>query len=82
MSTAVAKIKPKPFIHVKYNCYYCEREHSFVCNCGHRHDEHSQFGGCQIPGCDCSKYDQTRQRMWGESKEEFDNRTLLSKRRP
>jgi len=75
MSTAVRE-RQKPFIHVRYSCLICPCDHAYVCNCGHRHDEHMQSSGCQVEGCQCTQYDQTRQRMVGESQEMFDKRTL------
>lgn len=70
--------KHKMFTHVRVTCFYCERDHAWVCNCGHKHTEHTLFGGCTQ--CDCDRYDQSGRRMFGETQEDFEKRTLRKRR--
>lgn len=35
-------------------------QHTFVCNCGHHHAEHTFAAGCRL--CSCERYSQTLQR--------------------
>jgi hypothetical protein len=39
-------------------CRHCDREHAYLCDCGHHHSDHIVACGCRKPGCECLSYSQ------------------------
>jgi hypothetical protein len=58
------------------SCAYCSSDHTYVCDCGHRHDDHIYSGGCKASFCKCPGYTQRRQRRPAETQKEFEHRVL------
>lgn len=58
----------------KITCSYCQTDHTYVCDCGHKHDRHTLSGGCQYYGCSCEGYSQRHQRRPEETEIVFQDR--------
>ena len=67
--------KIKTFRHVSNFCNHCTKNHAWVCNCGHSHDQHLLYGPC-LHCKDCETYNQSGQRMLGEPQDQFEYRVL------
>ena len=58
-------------------CLWLETQHTYVCNCGHEHNDHVFAGGCTQ--CKCSRYDQTKQLTADGWKKEQEKEATKSK---
>lgn len=58
------------------DCLICDADHTYVCDCGHRHDRHNRMGGCKYESCSCECYSQKHQRLPSETTKQYNDRIL------